>query len=61
MAKYLGDNNKKQVHDLENIKDDCNTDEIKLVHKRNFIPDSFKQANLEGYASCAWCIADDQE
>ena len=61
MANYLGDNNKRQVHDLENLKDGCAIDEIMLVHKRNFIPDSFEQANSEGYTSCPWCISNYQE
>ena len=61
MANYLGDNNKRQVHDLENLKDGCEVDEIKLVHRRYFIPDSFKQANSEGYANCAWCIENYKE
>lgn len=56
MANYLGDNNKRQVHNLLNLKDDCQIDKIKLVHKRYFIPDSFTQANSEGYSNCTWCI-----
>ncbi|MGY5147962.1 MAG: hypothetical protein ACW9W4_08185 [Candidatus Nitrosopumilus sp. bin_7KS] len=56
MADYLGDNNKKQVHDLENQQEGCQMDEIKIVHKRYFIPDTFEQANAEGYLSCIHCI-----
>ena len=55
MANYLGDNNKRQVHDLHNLKDNCQMDAIKRVHKRSFIPDSFTQANSEGYVNCTWC------
>ena len=61
MVDYLGDNNKKQVHDLLNQKDDCQVDDIMMVHKRHFIPDTFMQANLEGYASCIWCIDTSKE
>jgi len=56
MANYLGDNNKQQVHDLENQKENCQMDEIKIVHRRYFIPDTFEQANTEGYTSCIHCI-----
>ena len=61
MADYLGDNNKKQVHDLLNQKENCQIDEIMIVHKRYFIPDTFTQANSEGYDSCIWCIKNSQE
>ena len=61
LANYLGDNNKRLVHNLENLKDGCEIDEIMLVHKRDFIPDSVKQANSEGYTSCTWCITNYQE
>ncbi len=61
MANYLGDNNKRQVHDLLNLKDKCQMDQIKIVHKRYFIPDSFTQANSEGYTSCFWCIENFQK
>ncbi len=61
MTNYLGDNNKRQVHDLHNLKDGCQMDEIKRVHKRSFIPDSFTQANSEGYTSCTWCIENFQK
>ena len=58
MADYYGDNNKKQVHDLNNQKDGCKIDEIRIVHRRYFIPDTHSQANSEGYASCIHCIED---
>lgn len=56
MASYLGDTNKRQVHDLLNQQINCNIDKIKIVHKRYFIPDTFTQANSEGYGNCTWCI-----
>ena len=61
MATYLGDNNKKQVHDLLNQKSNCCIDAIKIVHQRYFIPDTFTQANSEGYTSCVWCIENYQK
>lgn len=56
MADYLGDTNKKLVHDLNNQKENCSIDKIMIVHKRFFIPDTFVQANSEGYTSCIYCI-----
>lgn len=61
MANYLGDKNKKQVHDLLNETDNCLMDEIMMVHKRYFIPDTFSQANSEGYQNCIHCIVDSNE
>jgi len=61
MANYYGDTSKKQVHDLNNQKDNCEIDEIKIVHKRYFIPDTFTQANSEGYTSCIYCIGELQK
>lgn len=61
MANFLGDNFKRQVHDISNQKKNCHIDEIKIVHKRHFIPDTFVQANSEGYTSCSWCIEDLEE
>ena len=61
MADYLGDNNKKTVHDLLNQKENCQIDEIMTVHKRYFIPDTFVQANSEGYDSCTSCIDESVE
>ena len=61
MADYLGDTNKKLVHDLNNPNDDCLMDEIMIVHKRYFIPDTFVQANSEGYTNCVYCIKNLQE
>ncbi len=56
MADYLGDTNKKLVHELSNRKENCKIDEVMLVHKRYFIPDTFNQANSEGYTNCVHCI-----
>ena len=61
MSDYLGDNNKRQVHDLLNQKENCQIDEIMMVHKRYFIPDTSVQANSEGYANCIYCIGNSQE
>ena len=61
MADFLGDTNKKIVHDISNQKDNCQIDEIMIVHKRYFIPDTFVQANSEKYTSCIYCIKNLQE
>ena len=61
VATYLGDNNKRKVHDLLNLKNNCCIDTIKTVHKRYFIPDTFAQANSEEYDSCVWCIGNYQK
>ena len=61
MADYLGDTNKKLVHDLSNQKENCRIDEIMLVHKRYFIPDTSVQANSEEYTNCVYCIGHLQE
>ncbi len=58
MTNYLGDTYRKQVHDLQNEKENCSIDKIMIVHKRYFIPDTYTQANSEGYSSCIWCIED---
>ena len=52
MADYLVDPDKKHVHDLLNEKENYLIDKIMIVHKRSFIPDTFTQANSEGYIRC---------
>ena len=61
MVDYLGDNNKKQVHNLLNEQENCQVSEIMIVHKRHFIPDTSLQANSEGFDSCIWCIGNSQK
>jgi hypothetical protein len=58
--RYLGNKNKKEVHDLDNEKygpNQCQIDEI--IASKNavtFSPDTLTQAVNEGYDRCRWCI-----
>ncbi|MFX0068793.1 MAG: hypothetical protein ACFFA1_07285 [Promethearchaeota archaeon] len=58
--RFVGNTNKKEVHDLENEQtkpNECQIDEIiKADHARTFEPDSLEQANKEGYDNCAHCV-----
>lgn len=59
--RFLGNVNKKEVHDLDNEKTgphQCQIDEIiKAKHARTFNPDSVEQANRGGYDNCAYCLS----
>jgi len=59
--RFLGNVNKKEVHDLDNEKTgahECQINEIiKAKHARTFSPDSLEQANREGYDYCAYCLS----
>ena len=56
--RYLGNANKKEVHDLDNEKtgpNKCQIDEIITSgHDKPF--DSLAQARREGYDNCAHCL-----
>jgi len=55
--RFLGNTNKKEVHDLRNEKHNCQIDEIiRAGHAVVFSPDSLDQAHREGYDNCYWCI-----
>lgn len=58
--RYVGNTNKKEVHDSDNEKtapNECQIDEIiKAGHARTFSPDTVEQAHREGYDNCKWCI-----
>lgn len=46
---------KKEVHDLDNEKANCQIDEIiKARHAKPY--DSLEQAHRDGYDNCAWCL-----
>jgi hypothetical protein len=55
--RFLGNTEKKEVHDLDNEqtgKNECQIDEfIAGGHARIFDPDTLEQANKEGYENCA--------
>lgn len=54
---YLGNTNKKEVHDLKNEQTNCQIAEIVAnKHAVVFTPDTLAQAHKEGYDNCKWCI-----
>lgn len=54
----MGNNNKKEVHDILNLKENCRIIEITPAHRRFFKPDTLEQAHNQGFDNCAWCIGD---
>ena len=58
--RYCGNENKTEVHDLDNedkSASGCQIDEIiRAGHAKAFSPDSLAQAHSEGYDNCAYCI-----
>ena len=55
--RYLGNKSKKEVHDLNNEKTNCQIDEIiRAGNAVVFTPDSLSQAHSEGYDNGYWCI-----
>lgn len=55
--RYLGNTNKREVHDLDNETTQCQIDEIiNAGHAVVFSPDSQQQAHDEGYDNGAYCI-----
>lgn len=55
--RYLAntDPSKKEVHDLDNEKSQCQIDEIiKAGHDKPY--DSLEAAHRDGYDNCAYCI-----
>ena len=54
---YLGNNNKMEVHDLDNETTQCQIDEIIAEgHAKYFTPDTLAQAHSEGYDNGAYCL-----
>ncbi|MCP5461898.1 MAG: hypothetical protein H7A34_01800 [bacterium] len=57
---FLGNKNKKEVHDLkreDKNQNGCQVDEfLKAGHGVAFTPDTLQQAHFEGYDNCAKCI-----
>ena len=54
--RYLGNTNKKEVHDLDNEKTLCQIDEIiEAGHDRPF--SSLSAADAQGFDNCAYCLA----
>lgn len=61
---FVGNTNKKEVHDLDNEKKgphECQIDEIIAAgHARTFNPDTLAQARKEGYDNCAHCLGESE-
>ena len=59
-SQFVGNTNKKEVHDLDNEKTgehECQIDEIiETSHVKIFNPDTLEQAHKEGYDNCEHCI-----
>lgn len=59
--RYLGNDNKMEVHDLNNETANCQIDEIiKAGHAVVFTPDTLSQAHSEGYDNCHYCIGESE-
>ena len=58
--RYVGNTDKKEVHDLDNEQtgaNECQINEIIAAgHARTFTPDKLERAHSEGYDNCAHCI-----
>lgn len=53
--RYCGNKNKKEVHDLDNEKTNCQIDEI--IRAGNDKPfDTLAAAHAAGYDNCYWCL-----
>lgn len=53
--RYLGNRNKKEVHDLDNEKTNCQIDEV--INAGHDVPfNTHTAARNAGYDNCYWCI-----
>lgn len=53
-ARFCGNKNEMEVHDLDNEKTNCPIDEIIIAG--NAVPyNSLSDAHVAGYDNCAWC------
>lgn len=53
--KYCGNTDKKEVHDLDNEKTNCQIDEIIAAgHDKPFT--TLDEAHRAGYDNCSWCL-----
>ena len=58
-AKYCGNTNKMEVHDLDNEKPVCQIDEI--IKAGHAVPiSSLADAHQRGFDNCAYCIGNSQ-
>ena len=54
MTQYLGNTHKMEVHNLFNRQTNCQIEEIKPEHRRDF--SSLTVAHVQGFDNCAYCI-----
>jgi hypothetical protein len=59
MARYLGNSNTKEVHDLSNEQMSCQVSTIEIEHRVEF--ETLKAARNAGYTYCQWCIESDAD
>jgi hypothetical protein len=58
-ARYLGNTNTTEVHDLRNEQTNCQIDEILTAGNAvGFRPDTLTQARSEGFDNCHYCIGE---
>lgn len=53
-ARYLGNTRTEELHDLQNLTDNCQLDEIRVDHRYGFA--SVDAALAMGYDRCAYCF-----
>lgn len=58
--RFVGNTDKKEVHDLDNEQTSPNECQINEIigagHARTFNPDTLEQAHRDGYDNCAYCL-----
>lgn len=58
--RFIGNTDKNIVYDLateDTAENGCQIDEIKVDHIKTFTPDSWEQANKEGFKDCYKCLS----
>lgn len=56
MAGYMGDKSGMVVHHLAVMKPECMLYYVKKENRVYFVPDTFDQAEKEGFTPCSHCI-----
>lgn len=60
--RWLGDKRNQRVHDLDNIADACQLDELMTSEQfAAFGPDNLPEARNRGYKACPHCVKPDRE
>ncbi|MFZ8908323.1 MAG: hypothetical protein ACO2YR_05305 [Nitrosopumilaceae archaeon] len=55
MSGFLGDQSKKIVHHLANMKPRCKIYQIEIKDREYFTPDTIEKAKSKEYESCEFC------